>query len=186
MKHLIALALLLCMLPPIAHAQRIFTIDGEAFTKKFVGHPPHGDKLLEFIRQNETFNKWTKLIGLRSQHLPRVHNDPLSTAVAMARFLKRANPQAPMRIITNKDKSEAILDFLIWPPNGAYLEFDVFRYVQSRNKQTVLSLQMAYRFTDLTKQGQQRFRKQFPKIRASWIKQAAAFDMDTVRTALSQ
>ena len=186
MKRLIALACLAFMLPAPAHAQHAFKVDGEAFTKRFVGHPPHGDMLIEYIRPREGFGAWTKLIGLRAQHLPRIHNDPVTTAKAMAIFVRKTNPKAQMRLITKNDKSEAILDFLTWPPSGRFLEFDVFRYARSRDGHAVVSLQLARRFTDLSRQGQQRFRQQFSKIRASWIKQAAAFDMDAVRASLAQ
>lgn len=186
MKRLIALACLAFMLPAPAYAEHGFKLDGEAFTKRFVGHPPHGDKLIEYIRPKERFGTWTKLIGLRAQHLPRLRNDPIATAQAMAAFVKRANPKAQLRLITKHDKSGAILDFLTWPPGGRYLEFDVFRYARSRDGKTVVSLQLARRFTDLGPQGQQRFRRQFPQIRVSWIRQAAFFDMNAVRASLGQ
>lgn len=186
MKRLIALACLALMLPATAYAAPTFELDGKAFTKRFVGHPPHGDKLIEYIRPDENFGAWTKLIGLRAQHLPRLRNDPVTTAQAMAAFVKRTNPRAQLRLMTKHDKSEAMLDFLTWPPGGKYLEFDVFRYARSRDGKTVVSLQLARRFTDLSPQGQQRFRIQFPLIRNAWIRQAAGFDMNAVRASLGQ
>lgn len=149
------------------------TFDGEAFTKKFVGKPPGGDRLVEYVREAESFERWTKLIGFRYQQMPRIDNDPMKIAPAMAQFVKAANPQAQTRVIANKEKGEALIDFLTWPPDGTYLEFNIFRYARSLDGNAVVSVQFAYRFTDRSSESVERFKQ----LRQSWINQAAAFDM---------
>jgi hypothetical protein len=165
-----------------AIAQEVITLDGEPFTKKFVGSPPNGDKLLEFVRKSESFEKWTKLIGYRYQQLPKIGNDPRKSAAAMAQIVKAANPQAQSRVIVNEKTNEALIDFLTWPPDGKYMEFNVFRYAKSVDGNAVVSLQLAYRFTDRSAEGGEKFKK----IRDAWINQAVAFDMKHVHAALAQ
>jgi len=70
------------------------TLDGESFTKKFVGAPSNGDKLIEFVRESETFENRTKLMGYRYQHLPLIDNDPTKAAIGMAKVVKNTNPAA--------------------------------------------------------------------------------------------
>ena len=157
MRRLLALAAVLLSLLQFAGAQEIaVSIDGEPFSKKFIGRPPIGDKLVEFVRESESFDKWTKLVGFRYQQLSRIENDPT--------------------------KAEAMIDFLTWPPDRAYMEFNVFRYAKSTDGKAVVSLQLAYRFTDVSAEGLERF----TQLRASWINQAAAFDMNIVHATLAQ
>lgn len=152
-------------------------LDGELFTKKFVGNPPNGDKLLEFIREPESFEKWTKLVGVRYQRLASIGNDPKKVAEGMAAVVKASNPNSNSRIIVNESKSEALIDFLTWPASGEYLEFNVFRYAKSKDGGGVVSLQFANRFKS---DNSPEAINQFKALRQSWINQAATFDMGIV------
>jgi len=176
------LFLLLAFCQSVFAQEAVTTFDGESFTKIFVGKPPNGDKLLEFVRESETFEKWTKLIGYRYQQLPMLGNDPEKAAEAMAQIIKSTNPQAQSRVIANKKTNEALIDFLTWPPDLEYMEFNVFRYTKSTDGKALVSLQLAYRFTDASPEGIEKFKK----IRSSWINQAAEFDMKNVHSALAQ
>jgi len=163
----------LAVLPAAFAQSATITFDGEAYIKKFVGMPPGRDKLVEYVRRSESFENWTRLIGFRYQPLPQIGNDPVKFAQGMAQSVKTVNPQAQTKIIVSEDKAEAILDFLTWPPNGAFMEFNVFRYARSKDGNGIVSVQFAHRFTDQSPQGMERFKK----LRQSWIAQAAAFDM---------
>jgi hypothetical protein len=159
------------------------TLDGESFTKKFVGAPPNGDKLIEFVRENETFENWTKLIGYRYQHLPLIDNDPTKAAVGMAQILKNINPAAQSNIIVSKEKNEAIIDFLTWPADQSYMEFNIFRYAKSEDSKGVVSLQLAYRFKpDNSPETIQKFRK----TRSDLINWVAGVNIKNVHSALAQ
>src|SRR4030095_12597590 len=109
MRLLARLPLLLSFRVQVALAQ-VISVDGERFTKKFVGKPPGGDKLLEFVRENESFEQWTQLVGSRSQQFRGLVNDPVQMAFALAQKVKASNPKAQSSVITNKDKTEAIVD----------------------------------------------------------------------------
>lgn len=182
MKRIATLIFCLFIALPVALAQEAFTIDGEPFTRKFVGNAPNGDKLIEFVRQQESFEQWTKLIGLRFQQLPKINNDPVTMALAMAQVVKARDSRAQSVVRSNKEKTEAIIDFLTGPPKGDFIEFNVFRYIKSRNGKGVISLQFAYRFPGLTKENVEAFKK----LRISWIKQVAAYDMNRVHRALAR
>ncbi len=178
MRIIGGLIFLACCFVQGAMAQNApIVLDGERFEKQFIGSPPNGDKLVEFVRQTETFEKWTKLVGMRYQRIPRLGNDPLKVAQGMAKVVKETNPSANSKIIFNETTSEAIIDFLIWPPSGEYLEFNVFRYAKSDDGGGVISLQFANR---LASDGPADAIDKFRSLRQSWVKQAAEFDMRIV------
>lgn len=149
------------------------TLDGEPFTKQFVGAPGGGDRFVEFVREAESFERWTKLIGFRYQQLPGLDNDPIKFANAMAQLVKRANPNAHSSVLSNPQTGEAILDFLTWPRDLAFMEFNVFRFTRSQDGKAVVSVQFAHRLTGTSDQAVQQLRQ----LRQSWVQQAAAFDM---------
>ncbi|HEX4986122.1 MAG TPA: hypothetical protein VFV71_08655 [Burkholderiales bacterium] len=160
----------------------VVTIDGEAFSKTFTAGSPSGDRLIELVREGESFGNWTKLVGFRYQQLPRIDNDPIKFAGVMAQLVKSSNPQAQSRVIVNKDETEAIVDFITWQPNAGYAEFNVFRCVRSKGGNAVVSLQFAHRLTDASAEGIEKFKR----LRESWVSQAAAFDMNVVHSAFAQ
>jgi hypothetical protein len=174
--------LLLAILAAPAMAQDLITIDGEPFARKFVGSPPNGDKLLEFVREGESFEKWTKLVAYRYQKLPGADNDPKRVATGIAQSVKARYPESRSSVIANEKNNEALVDFLIRSPDGKFMEFNVFRYVRSADGAAVVSLQMAHRFDDVSEEGAERIRR----LRESWIKQAISFDMSRVHAALAQ
>lgn len=183
MRRIARVMLLLLFFGQCAVAQESTPIlDGEPFTKRFAGNPPNGDKLLEFVREHESFEEWTKLIGYRYQQLPGIENDPRKMAVGMARALKAANPQAQSRVAVNERTNEVLIDFLTWPPDGRFMEFNIFRLARSADGKAVVSLQLAYRFRDTTANGAENLKR----VRDAWIRQATAFDMRNAHAALGK
>jgi hypothetical protein len=183
MRRIVPLILLLLFFAQSAIAREVpLMFEGEPFTKKFIANSPNGDKLIEFVRENESFEKWTKLIGYRYQQLPGIGNDPIKAAVAMDQILKTVNPKAQSMVFVNDKTNDAIIDFLIWPSDGKLMEFNVFHFVRSNDGNAVVSLQLTYRFTDITVDGIEKFKK----IRQAWITQAGAFDMKSIHDALGQ
>ncbi len=175
--------LLLCLCSVLSDVQAQgapVVLEGEHYTKKFIGSPPNGDKLIELIREHEAFERWTRLVAFRYQKLPALGNDPKSVAQALANSIKSVNPQAPSKMLFNDKTNEAIVDFLIWPTDGKFMEFNLFRYVKSADGKAVISLQLAYRFTDRSPEGIERFKK----LRNTWINYAALFDMKLAYEAL--
>ncbi len=156
-------------------------LDGEVFTKQSVAHLSSGDTRIEFIREDETFNNWTKRVCFRYQSLPDIDNDPRKAAAWMSQLVKAYNAQSQTNVIVNNQASEALVDFLTWPPDAKYVEFHIFRFAKSAKEDAVVSLQFSYRLSSRTALDIEQFRQ----TRASWIRQAVAFDMDTVHAALA-
>lgn len=194
MRRFAQVLLLLLVFCRVAAAEEILptvTVDGEAFTKKFVGKPPNGDRLLEFVRDNESFDNWTKLVGYRYQQLPGLGNDPIKFASAMGQMVKQVNPQANYQVLKNEKTNEAIIDFLTWPRDQKYLELNVFRFWKSKDGKAVVSVQLAYRFEPpkppQTQEGVsevERKGKELRERRHSWIKQATESDTKLIEAAL--
>lgn len=183
MRRLLPFFLLLWCCARAALAQDSdLVFDGEPFARRFATGQPNGDKLVEFVRDGESLEQWTKLIAYRYQHLPRLGNEPRQVVAGMARVVMANNPQAQSRITFDKKSNEAVIDFLTWPPDKRFLEFNVFRYARSADGSAVLSLQLAYRFTDTSPAGAARL----GALRDAWLKQAIAFDMKRVRDGLAQ
>jgi hypothetical protein len=179
-RVLVLLAVLLPFFTPALLATEHITIDGETFSREFVGGPPNGDKLIEFVRESESIDKWTRLVGYRYQHLPGMDNDPVKVAQGVAQVVKASHPEGRTSIIANPKDNEALLDFLILSPDKTFMEFNVFRYARSLDGSAVVSLQLAYRFDDVSPEGTERFKK----LRASWIEQAVRIDMKLIHDAL--
>ncbi|MFA6061673.1 MAG: hypothetical protein WC736_03600 [Gallionella sp.] len=191
MRHF-AQVLLLLAFCQVAVAEDVFpTVDGETFTIKLVEKPPNGDKLLEFVRNSESFNNWTKLVGYRYQQLPGLGNDPIKYASAMGQMVKQANPQANFQVLKNEHANEAIIDFLTWPKDQKYMELNVFRFWKSNDGKAVVSLQLAYRFETpkpaLTQESVNEFERKGKELRErrhSWIKHATESNAKLIEGAL--
>lgn len=157
-------------------------LDGEVFSKQSVAQLSGGDTRIEYVREDETFDGWTKMVCFRHQTLPGIENDPRKAAAWMSQLVKAYNDQSQSNVIVNKETSEALVDFLTWLPETKHMEFHIFRFAKSAEEDAVESLEFTYRLTGETALDSEQFRK----IRASWIKQAVAFDMDTVHAALAE
>lgn len=161
------------------------TIDGETFSQKFVGkHQANGDKLVEFVREDESFEQWTKLIGYRLQHAPRLDNDPQKMVLAMAQVLKQKHPQEAPVARTNKETGEAMLDFLTWPADARFVEFNVFRFFKTADGSALVSVQLARRIpvSEFTEENG----KKLAETRRSWLLQVLAFDKQEVERVLAE
>ena len=174
-RHLIRGIIVSVLSLQVALAQETVVLDGEPFTKTFVARPQNGDKLVEFVRENETFGNWTRLIGYRYQQLPGVQNDPKKVAVVMAKIARAANPEARYGVLVSDKDGEAILHFLTWPPDQKFIELNVFRYAKSADGKAVVSVQLAYRFPELSEEAI----KNVNGILVSWINQITKFEIET-------
>jgi hypothetical protein len=81
----------------------------------------------EFIPKGETLDAWTKLAALRRQ---ADLDDPAAMAKQMAKGLRKRYPKAPFKVMVNKKAGEAMIDFVVWPDDGSFAEFNVFRYAK--------------------------------------------------------
>lgn len=173
---------LLCALPGAAlWAQPAsFRFDGENYIQQFVGAPPSGDRVVEFVRPTENLNNWTRLVGLRFQQMPFLDNDPVAAALQLERVVMKANPQARTSVMSNETKTDTTIDFLTWSADQAGMEFNVFRYVKSPDGRGLVSLQVAHRFQASEPQVAEKLRA----TRMSWVRQVVEHDMGAVTQAV--
>ncbi len=97
--------------------------DGNKLFFSYEGRVP-GTNFREYIPQNENLKTWTKLA--RVDHYSNV-NDPMELARTLSQLTRKMNSEAPLRVRYNKEKRIAIVDFITWPHDLAYVEFNVFR-----------------------------------------------------------
>jgi len=150
-----------------------FVLDGEKFDKKYSVLNKRGYRSVEFIRGFENFKTWTKLIAVRYQQLPLINNSPLDAAKNMLSLAKRVSPKISGRIIVNKEKNEAVVEFGVVPPGKRYVEYNFFRYVKNRSKNGLVSVQFAKRLTSKNTSS----KKEMNAFRKSWLDQIVKFDM---------
>lgn len=148
---------------PSRAAEAIVSVqfDGESYPSQFASAVP-GMKLVEYVRADETVDNWTKLLAVREW--PE-HREPAAAAAELARRLNEANPLARHRLLTKEDGQEALIDFLTWPEDGGYMEFNIFRYVKQPGSAGLVSYQFAYRFSDTSPESMDAFQQQ----RHHWI-----------------
>lgn len=162
-RRLLMVGALLLATAPVGAAEAVFSaeFDGETYPSQFASEAP-GMKLVEFVRESETIDNWTKLLAVR--RLPRLE-DPTAAAAELVKRLNESNPLARHRLLTKEGGQEALIDFLTWPEDGSYMEFNVFRYVKAAGASGLISYQFAYRFSDTSPEAMESFKEQ----RHHWI-----------------
>lgn len=108
-------------------------MEGKTLPQEFVGQMTQSERLKEYIPANETFERWTRLIGLHLQN----------AAQNMAALARRQYPDMPQpNVLPQKDG--AIVQFYAYQAgkNGV-IESNVFRYW--KGKDGLYSLQFARR-----------------------------------------
>jgi len=119
---------------------RAVTFDGKRLVHAAEGKTPV-EVWREFVPPGETLERWTRLASVREYP---THRDPKALAGELVRALKRSYPDAPSSLIENKATGEVIVDFVAGPDNGAFTEFNLFRY-GTRDAGGVVAQQYALR-----------------------------------------
>jgi len=117
--------------------------DNEAYIHKFTNKSPT-IHLAEYVRKNDTFQKWSKLIAVRNY---TNLTNPKDAVVNLAKAVQQDNPKAKFQIMQSKDGREAQIDFLTWPKGLDYMEFNIHRYMKVEGYTGLISYQFAYRFS---------------------------------------
>ncbi len=84
-----------------------------------------GQSLKEFIPAGETLETWTKLAAIREY---KDFDDPKLMVGSLVKQLNKQYPDSPSSIIENPTTGEVIVDFVVWPPDASFVEFNVFKY----------------------------------------------------------
>jgi len=105
-------------------SQETIQVDGEPLILAFEGETD-GDTIKEFIPADQTLENWTQLAAVR--HYADL-DDPKALAGAVVRKLRERNPPANFELLENESTDDIVLDFIVWPEDGAFVEFNVFLY----------------------------------------------------------
>ncbi len=157
-----------------------FMLDREAYTKKFVARPFQGDKLIEFVRPDDSFRDWNKLIRIRYQQAPRVYNDAGKFAESLVKSLQTKYPNLWHDLRIDALREEATLDYLL--VDGNQTEYHVIRFHRSYDSRAVVSIQFIYRATD----NEPPSREALGRLRESWLAQMSQVNMHQVHMTIER
>jgi hypothetical protein len=114
--------------------------DGTTLEFAWEGTNP-GEVIKEYIPHGETLEAWTKLASTRTY---KDLNDPQAMVDAMVKNLESDYPDCPHTVIVNPKTGDLVIDFVLWPQDGSFVEFNVFKY-QKLAKGGVVAQQYAVR-----------------------------------------
>jgi len=136
---LLATGLTLC-----AAAPEKIDFQGLTFRKAFSDKNSEGP-FSEYLPKGQTLDAWKKLMGYYEfTKLP----DAKDAAQTLVEVLKSQNPDFPSDIIYNEATGEAVVDFVTWPKDESYVEFNVWKY-QKNPKGGLIAIQYAERSSDI-------------------------------------
>jgi hypothetical protein len=96
------------------------------------------EKLKEYIPKGETLEKWQTLSSVR---IFKKMDDPKQAVIELGKRVKEQNPLSQQAIMHNAKSNEACIDFITWPEDTSFVEFNIFKY--AKNKEGGL---IAYQF----------------------------------------
>jgi hypothetical protein len=105
-------------------ARQSVWFDGGELVLAWEGENP-GEVVREFIPAGQNLDSWTKLASIRAISSS---DDPKLLAGALVPRLKEQNPLSPSAIIENPGTGAVIVDFVVWPADASFVEFNVFKY----------------------------------------------------------
>ena len=175
MFHVAALTVALVAISAAPTSDRTITFDDVTYSRQFVGNMNPGG-LAEYVRPGETVDNWTTLVAVRN--FPKL-DDPSKAAAQLVKTLKASNPDARFQLLVKEDESEAMVDFITWPKDGSYSEFNVFRYLKRPGYAGLIAYQFACRFTDTGPDASERVKQD----RQRWVEamSRADFPIDFAR-----
>ena len=165
---MLKIAVLLFGLAAAPQGAPTLTFDQIVYTRQFVSTTPD-IRLAEYVAPGETVENWTTLVAVRNF---RKLDNPAAAVAEFSKTLKQSNPLARFEISVKPNGSEAIIDFLTWPEDASYAEFNVFRYIKRTAQSGLIAYQFAYRFTDTSDEGAEKFKKD----RQRWVDEMTRAD----------
>ena len=102
------------------------SFDGQTLVLAWQGGNP-GETVREYIPVGEKLESWTKLASIREY--PKL-DEPRAVAANLVRALKQQNSAAQSAMIENPATGEVIVDFVTWPADRAFVEFNIFKYAR--------------------------------------------------------
>jgi hypothetical protein len=121
---LIATAGLVVPADSSAQQRESVAFDGRTLVLAWEGEN-RGERIREYIPEGEQLDSWTTLASIREY--PNL-NDPKAVVANLLRVLKQNTPKAPSAVQENARTGEVVVDFVTWPPDESFVEFNVWKY----------------------------------------------------------
>ncbi len=112
-----------------AAAPESMQFDSLTFRKAFTDKSSEGP-FSEYLPKGQALKSWTKLMGY--YEFPALKN-PKEAAQMVEEVVKKQNPDAQSEVVYNSTTNEAIVDFVTWPKDQSYVEFNIWKYRKSPN-----------------------------------------------------
>ncbi|WP_419786513.1 hypothetical protein [Pseudodesulfovibrio sp.] len=87
----------------------------------------NGTFITEYIPKGETLKHWTHLFAVRREASKLT---PKERAAGFAAYLKKLNSQFRSQVLFDKKTGNTGIDFLIWPKDDSFGEFNTWKYMQ--------------------------------------------------------
>lgn len=97
--------------------------------------------IYEYVPAGETLEHWTHLASIREYHSI---DDIAKLAATTVQMVKQNYPGAPTQVVENPTNGDTIVDFLVGPPDGSFVEYNIFQY-KKREAGGIVAYQYAIR-----------------------------------------
>ena len=120
------LILCLSVLACPAHAQSAVLFDGTKFIQAF--HTSDDTQTItEFLPEGQDLKSWNRLTSIRV--FPKL-TEPRTVAAGLLRAVRENNPDAKSIMVENPKNGDVVIDFVTWPRDQSFVEFNIFRYTK--------------------------------------------------------
>lgn len=89
------------------------------------------NNMKEFIPKGESLRNWKSFVGVYEYPLI---DDPRAFAYQMSQSIKHQNPRAQSSMTYDAQKGIAMLDFVTWPVDARFIEYNVFKFERDESK----------------------------------------------------
>jgi len=158
-------------------------MDGQVLSRIAIIEGQKGMTVIQYVADNESFQKWNRLVVYSNVRSEEVGNDPKNLVLRLVAALQQRTPGAKYKVAGTEDGQTVLLDFLTWAADKSYLEFTVYRLEKGAEGKGVYSVQMTRRlpyFDEITDD----VKKTMIVTRASMLEQVAKFNMPKVKELL--
>jgi len=112
--------------PKLASPPKHVKFDGLKLNLAWQGEDPK-QPVAEFIPKGETLEKWTHLASIR--RFPE-QDDPQGLAKQTIEGVAERYPGAPTNLQNDPRGSDAVIEFIVSPPDDSFAEYNLFKYAK--------------------------------------------------------
>jgi len=158
--------------PTLSTAKSV-TFNGQTLNLAWEGGQA-GAAIREYLPAGEQLENWRHLASIREY---ADLNDPRELAAGTLQTVQQTYPGAPHNMADNPETGETVIDFLVGPPNGSFVEYNIFKYAK-RPEGGVIAQQYAVRNYDNPAEFTE---KELPAIRGRVINEMATDGLQVVK-----